>query len=209
MNTQGDVSTNNSIAEATAVAHTVTTTFSPGDTWEHEGLLYVRKHHDPERQKKETGREYMTSDERKHMKETIPYIEDGMKSDWLRDIMAYGPRPILLTYKASQNTFAQAPLFGCVLAKQTLHHRDTDEEMQRMFDCPKDRELRSMWLDRKDARPLFIKLWDAYPEVYEVLRDECDKKLVRLRYADQKLTIIIPHLNAEYVMDVHTIKNDY
>lgn len=209
MNTKGDVITNNSAAEVTAVTHMVTTTFSPEDVWEHEGLLYVRKHHDPERQKQATGREYMTAGERKHMKEIIPHIEDAMKSDWLRDIMDYGPRPILLTYKASQNTFAQAPIFGCVLAKQTLHHRETDGNMDRVFDNPKDKALRTAWLERKDARPLFIKLWDAYPEVYEVLRDKCDKELVKLRYADQKLTITIPHLGAEYILDVHTIKNDY
>lgn len=207
MNTQIENTTTEK--EGAVVTHTVFTAFSPEDNWEHQGLLYVRKLHEPTYQKAHFQREYMNATERQHMKETIPHIEDHMKSDWLRDVMDYGKRPILLTYKASENTLAQSGLFGCVLAKQTMHHTGTDADMRRVFDNATDKKLRTAWLEKGASRPLFIQLFDAYPEVYQVLKEQCDKKLVKLRYTEQKLTITIPHLNAEYILDVKTIRNDY
>lgn len=182
--------------EQSTVDTTVTSVFTTffGDEWKHTGKLYVRKAREKDR---------FSGNEKKLLRDQIPHIEERQKSEWLLSIMQYGPKPILLTYKASENTLAQSPLFGCVLAKETLHHTQTSADMKRIFDNPLDTKLRAAWKGKSNFCPVFIQMWEAYPQIYEDLKNR-DGETLTLHYTNKQLHIKLH--DREYVLDVETIK---
>jgi len=164
------------------------------------GKLLVRKEQEKLR---------LTQSEILDHKARVPYLEDKDKSTWLLKAPEYvvdGLKPILLTYKVSENTMKQLPLFSCVLGKETLHDTRVSSDMSALFNREADINLREIAFEKATICPIFIKLFDAYPEEYETLKAS-NGKIVTLTFDGEKLTVEIEEGDT-FIMDVQTIKHE-
>ncbi len=137
-------------------------------------------------------------------------IEKQYASKWLFDAakkVSQGVNLILITYQVSERTFQQRNLFKAVFAKVDIHHTETDSDTTRVFNEPKDVDLRNEWMSyaTNGINPVFIRMEEMFPEVYADLKQR-DGQPIELHYKDGILTITLP--DVVYELPMNTIKHE-